>query len=70
MELIVKNIPALVLDASQVPNVMDNYAVPWYQLGCHNWANDFPYEPDVRFRIAHTDRQILLLACPPEGGEK
>lgn len=26
MELIVKNIPVLVLDASQVPNVMDNYA--------------------------------------------
>lgn len=60
MELIVKYIPELVFDASQVPNVLDKYAVDWHQLWCHNWAKDFPYQPDVRFRIAHTGRQILL----------
>ena len=44
MELIAKYIPVLVFDASQVPNVLDKYAVDWHQLWCHNWAKDFPYQ--------------------------
>jgi hypothetical protein len=32
---------------------------PFYEIGCVNWLN-FPYKPNVKFAIAHNNREIFI----------
>lgn len=47
------------LFADFIPALMDREGVEWHSVSNVNWA-DYPYRPKVRFRIAHTDKVILL----------
>lgn len=46
--------------ATEVPALLDVADVAWLQLGEHNWADQYPYCPQVAFRIAHCGRALLL----------
>jgi len=39
--------------------LMDQENIKFNAIGCVNWDN-FPYKPDVKFRIAHSDDAILI----------
>lgn len=45
--------------AEQIPALFDAAQIPFQQIDCVNWK-DYPYTPDVRFRIAHTGDAILI----------
>ena len=47
------------LNVDVVTEVMDNAGVPSHIIDTVNWK-EYPYVPDVRFRIAHTGDAILL----------
>ncbi len=49
-----------VADASLIPGLLDSEGIVWHTLDCQPWASDFPYKPQVSFRIAHTGRALLL----------
>ncbi len=46
-------------DASAVPALMDTYGIEFTPIQTVNWP-DYPYCPEVKFRIAHTQTAILL----------
>ena len=59
-ELNVKRIEGQpVADASLVPSLMDANNIVFNPIEIVNWK-EFPYQPDVKFRIAHTGKEILL----------
>lgn len=45
--------------AQNIPAILDQESIPFHQINNANWK-EFPYRPDVRFRIAHTGNTILL----------
>lgn len=45
--------------AEQIPALFDAAQIPFQQIDCVNWK-DYPYTPDVKFRIAHTGDAILI----------
>jgi len=45
--------------ASDVETYLDAFGVPYYDLEQVNWS-DYPYHPDVKFRIAHCGDAIIL----------
>ena len=47
------------LEACQIPDLLDSFQIPFQPVACVNWK-DYPYCPDVKFRIAHTGSDILL----------
>ena len=47
------------LQAQDIPALLDASAIPFHSICCVNWK-DYPYCPDVKFRIAHTGDGILL----------
>lgn len=59
-ELNVKKIAVLPAEASGVPAVLDEAGVAFQRIACVDWEKDFPYAPEVAFRIAHTGNHILL----------
>ena len=46
-------------EAAGLPELMDGARLAWQTIGCVNWPG-FSYCPAVRFRVARTDRAILL----------
>ncbi|MFB9896695.1 carbohydrate-binding family 9-like protein [Hallella seregens] len=55
-------VPALATGLPEVaglPELMDGARLAWQTIGCVNWP-EFSYCPAVRFRVARTDRAILL----------
>ena len=48
--------PAL---ASEVPALMDVNDIEFNPIACVNWK-EYPYQPEVKFRAAHTGDAILL----------
>ena len=58
--LFVPKIQAESLAAEKIAGLLDEYRVEWQAIGCANWEDQYPYKPDVRFRMAHTDGAILL----------
>ena len=56
----VKFISQAVTDAAQVPACLDSAGVDFSEIASVNWPNEFPYKPDVKFRIAYSDAGILL----------
>jgi hypothetical protein len=57
--LSVKKIASISLRASDVPAIMDEMEIPFHSIVCVNWS-EYPYMPDVKFRIAHCGSGILL----------
>jgi len=58
-ELKVKKITQNITDASAVPALLDKENVAFQAIDVVNWQ-EYPYKPDVKFRIAHTENAILL----------
>ena len=58
-ELLIKLIVASAVDASAVPALMDAQNIEWNSIDCVNWK-EYPYQPSVKFRAAHTGDAILL----------
>ncbi len=56
------HVPRLSLPASArlLASAMDEAGIPWHDINCQPWAEDYPYKPQVRFRIAHSCQQIML----------
>lgn len=54
-----------ITSAEQIPTIFDIEQIPFNQIDCINWK-DYPYHPDVKFRIAHTGDTILLHYCITE----
>ena len=46
--------------AQEIPALLDQCGIEWNAIAENNWAERFPYQPAVKFRIAHTGKQILL----------
>ena len=55
----VKKLNTTIEEAVKVPTLLDQEAVAFQPISCVNWA-DYPYKPEVEFRIAHPDDTILL----------
>ena len=61
-----KSLPLHVLDAptptsaAQIPALLDAAELPFNAIDQAPWANDFPYQPTVKFRIAATTEALLL----------
>lgn len=58
-ELIVKKVSMANVPVESVPALLDKERVDFQPVNTVNWA-EYPYCPDVEFRIAHTDDAILL----------
>lgn len=58
-KLSVKKVSTTILQPDGVPALLDKEGVAFQPIDVVNWSN-FPYRPDVQFRIAHTDHAILL----------
>ena len=67
IELNVKKVSAANIPVESVPALLDKEKVDFQPIKSVNWAEAFPYCPDVEFRIAHTDDAILLHYKVKEG---
>ncbi len=56
----IKKIDEQNVNAKDIHQTLDHYAVEWNPIGYNNWAADYPYQPEVAFRIAHNGRRIFL----------
>ena len=57
--LVIKKIETGAVEASAVPVLFDAQGIEWNAIACVNWT-EFPYQPEVKFRAAHTGDAILL----------
>ena len=57
--LVIKKIAASAVEASSVPALMNEVGIGWNPIACVNWQ-EYPYQPEVKFRAAHTGDAILL----------
>jgi hypothetical protein len=57
--LVIKKIETGAVEASAVPALFDGQGIEWNAIACVNWA-EFPNQPEVKFRAAHTGDAILL----------
>ncbi len=57
--LVIKKITTGAVEASAVPALFDAQGIEWNTIACVNWT-EFPYQPEVKFRAAHTGDAILL----------
>ena len=53
-------IKSLVSQASDIPGVLDSLQVPFQTIPHANWADSYPYCPDVKFRMAYNSLSLLL----------
>lgn len=65
-ELSVKKVSVANVPVESVPALLDKEKVAFQPVNTVNWA-DYPYCPDVEFRIAHTSDAILLHFKVKEG---
>lgn len=56
----VKNIKSFVSDAASVPAVMDRLEIPFQKISNVDWPDQFPYQPEVEFRIAQVPNGLIL----------
>lgn len=59
-ELKVKKINAAGIQAVDVPALLDKENVSFQPIDQVNWPKEYPYKPEVKFRIAYTGNAILL----------
>ena len=58
-ELTIKKIVTTDLDANQVPEILNREGIEFQPIDIVNWA-EFPYQPEVEFRVAHTGEYVLI----------
>ena len=58
-EISIKKIVADHIEADQVPTVLDKEAIAFQPIDTVNWK-EYPYQPKVEFRVAHTGDNLLL----------
>jgi hypothetical protein len=46
--------------AQLIPITLDNAHIGFESIGVVDWEKEYPYKPQVRFRIAHTDDAFLV----------
>ena len=56
----IRKIVEEISNAADVAQAMDNAGIEYQTLGYVNWEREYPYKPDVRVRVAHTDSSLLL----------
>ena len=55
----VKKLSGKVQDAQQIPTLFDNENITYHPINIVNWK-EYPYQPQVSFRIAYTNDAILV----------
>ena len=58
-ELNVKKVSLANVAVENIPALLDKEKVAFQSINTVNWKT-FPYQPEVQFRIAHTDDAILV----------
>lgn len=58
-EISIKKISAETVEAIDVPAILDKEGVAFQPIDVVNW-NEYPYKPQVEFRVAHTGQAIVL----------
>lgn len=58
-QLHIKKISTEGISVAGLSALMDQKKIGFNAIGCVNWDN-YPYKPDVKFRIAHSDNAILI----------
>ena len=58
-KLTIKKLNASAVEASAVPALMNETGIEWNAIACINWQ-EFPYQPEVKFRAAHNGEALLL----------
>ncbi len=46
--------------AKDVSRLLEENNIKWNVADCVCWAKDFPYAPEMKFRIAHSDNSIFV----------
>ena len=59
-KLTVKKLKQHPYAAAIIPSMMDEEGVEYHVINQANWAEKYPYTPQVVFRIAYSDRAIFL----------
>ena len=58
-EITIKKIEVKDVEAIQIPEILNREAVNFQPIDIVNWS-DFPYQPKVEFRVAHTGDNLLV----------
>ena len=58
--LSIPRLSALPFSAADVPVLLDNLGVAFQPIGCVNWPADYPYCPDVAFRMAWCPEGLVI----------
>ncbi|KAA6304027.1 hypothetical protein EZS27_044331, partial [termite gut metagenome] len=66
-ELKVKKINAVGLQVDALPALLDKENVAFVPITNVNWAGEYPYRPEVSFRLAYADNAFLLHFKVKEG---
>jgi len=59
-KLAIKKLDLSNVNAKDIPTLLDKNEIPFENIDCVNWKAEFPYAPNVQFRMAYTSNSILL----------
>jgi len=57
-------------EASLVADALDRAGIEWQSVDNCNWPDEFPYAPEAKFRIAHTNDAFIINYCATEDSVK
>lgn len=58
--MIVKKLDQTNIPAVAIPSLFTNSVIEYTEIGAQNWADRYPYHPEVLFAIAHDNRNIYI----------
>ena len=53
-KLAIKKLDLSNVNAKDIPALFDQNEIPFENVDCVNWKAEFPYAPNVQFRMAYT----------------
>src|SRR5574344_838561 len=56
----VKFIKSFVREAAALPQVLDSVGVPFESINPVNWPDEYPYRPEVKFRLGYSPNGLLV----------
>ena len=56
----IKKIERRIIEARNIIAALDAAKTGWNMINHVGWPSSYPYLPEVKFRIAHTGREVLL----------
>lgn len=59
-ELNVRKISAANIPVEALPALLDEEKIDFQPIGNANWKEQYPYQPEAYFRLAHTNDSVLL----------